>query len=362
MIAAVGLLCVAPAMARTKHRAKHRTEHRTEKRPEKRVEERADDGTCLTTFKTAKDREQEGKLHEAKELFRTCSLPTCGGFVQQQCTIAFNKLESDAPTVVLLATDASGAARNDVQVRIDGTLVTSSLDGRAQPVDPGLHDFSFSADGHVFSTQKILVVQGQRNRFVVARLAGGGGAAPPAVAAEPTPSPAESPASPSGEAAKTARKKPVAAAEAAEPDGDTGAAAGATTGAATDSEPEPAVAARRAGPRHRLLPVLIGGAGLLSIGAGALLTTWGRKDNDRLGDCAPNCSPATLSHVRRLYLEADVAFGVGVAALTAAYWVYAVTHSGAAETPATEAAADTALHFGIVPTSAGAFASISSGF
>jgi hypothetical protein len=52
---------------------------------------------------------------------------------------------------------------------------------------------------------------------------------------------------------------------------------------------------------------LIGGAGLL--------TYWGRKDNDLLARCAPNCSQASVDHIRKLYFAADASLGVGAVAL-----------------------------------------------
>ncbi len=46
-------------------------------------------------------------------------------------------------------------------------------------------------------------------------------------------------------------------------------------------------------------------------GAGALLTYWGRVDNEQLAVCSPACSQTSVDHVHRLYIGADVAFGVG---------------------------------------------------
>ncbi len=51
-----------------------------------------------------------------------------------------------------------------------------------------MHDFSFIADGHVFATQKILIVQGQRNRFITATIGKPGGRG--AVAADESAGPA----------------------------------------------------------------------------------------------------------------------------------------------------------------------------
>ncbi len=39
-------------------------------------------------------------------------------------------------------------------------------------------------------------------------------------------------------------------------------------------------------------------------------------------ECSPNCLPATVTHVKTLYLASDIALGVGVAALAAAFWTH----------------------------------------
>jgi len=141
-----------------------------------RSERLGDERACVTAFKKAREHEQGGKLQEAKELLMSCAQAPCGGFLRQQCSSKYNQLESDTPSVVLIVTDAAGAPRADVQVRMDGDVFAPQLDGRALTVDPGMHEFSFSADGVVFATQKVMIVQGQRNRFItaVARMAGGG--------------------------------------------------------------------------------------------------------------------------------------------------------------------------------------------
>jgi hypothetical protein len=109
------------------------------------------------------------------------------------------------------------------------------------------------------------------------------------------------------------------------------------------------------GPSHAL-SYLLGGTGLASIGAGALMIYWGRKDNDMLGQCSPSCPPTNVSHVRNMYLAGDVALGVGVASLAASYLVYALSHTKE------EKATQDALLWNVVPTASGAVAGVSGSF
>ncbi len=59
------------------------------------------------------------------------------------------------------------------------------------------------------------------------------------------------------------------------------------------------------------------GTGVAAFGTGALLTYWGRKDNQKLGDCTPMCMTNSVDHVKKLYLASDIAYGVGIAAIGA---------------------------------------------
>src|SRR5262249_10858652 len=103
---------------------------------------KADKRACKVSYKTAKEREKALRLREANELYLACAKATCGAFYKQVCTTRFAQLQSDIPSIVPVVTDETGATRDDVQVKMDGELLTTRLDGRALPVEPGNHDFS----------------------------------------------------------------------------------------------------------------------------------------------------------------------------------------------------------------------------
>jgi len=246
----------------------------------------------------------------------------------------------------LLVTDAAGGSRTDVQVKVDGEPFASQLDGRALPIDPGMHDFSFIADGHVFATQRILIVQGQRNRFITAAI--GKGNRRGAVAADESAGPTEE------QAAKLPLARSGAKATEVGPEKKNlaGEADESTTAESTPAE-------EAAAPKHhRILPWVLTGVGVAGLGAGAVFTLWGRDDNKNLSNCAPNCADATLSHIKRVYQAADIAIGVGVAALAAAYWSYAFSQGSSGESKSSE----TALRLDVAPTTSGGFAAVSGHF
>ena len=111
-----------------------------------------------------------GKLVEARELFIRCSKAACGSPLREECTTRFTQLTADIPSVVPVVTNAAGNPETNVEVNVDGERLTSSLDGHSFLLDPGVREFSFSKDGHIFATQTVMIVQGQRNRLIAASL------------------------------------------------------------------------------------------------------------------------------------------------------------------------------------------------
>lgn len=330
-----------------------------------------DEQACVAALDHAREQEHTGSLLEAKDLFFSCARAPCAEFVRRQCAARHAKLEADTPTVVFVVTDSSGAARPDVQVRVDGSLLEGPLDGHPVEIDPGFHDFSFIANGHVFANQSVLIVQGQRNRFVTAPMGANAERQP---AADQPSELAEAPVPPvqalrppvSTTPVRTARRSGVVRAPSIAKTAMTTAGKTAKTGApgtgagpaapaegpgTQPAEEEPGAASPAGSAFVRRLPWVLAGVGVASLGAGALLTTWGRRDNDQLALCSPGCNPNDVRHIRRLYLGADAAFGVGIAAIAAGYWLYALGHAGSAGEE--QAAGETALRLELSPARGG---------
>jgi hypothetical protein len=321
-------------------------------------------GSCVDDYKSALKLEETGQLIPARERFVRCSKAACGSPLREECTTRFTQLDTEIPSVVPIATDADGQPRFDVEVKMDGQVLTDKLDGHAWPLNPGRHEMQFSADGQVFSTQELLIIQGQRNRPVQATL---GGEAKPtrapakprkpaAVAAAPV---AVTPAADTEDAAsapppqKKVRELPrpeVAAKQIAEKEEEEKESKGPEATLATESEEGGSSKA----------PYILGAAGLASIGAGAAFIYWGRKDNNNLVNCSSevtNCPQSAVDHIHRMYLIGNVALGVGVAALGTAVWLHA--RSG---TSTKESQSEEAYRFDVAPTNSGAVASVSGSF
>jgi hypothetical protein len=303
---------------------------------------KGDKAACKVAYKSAQEREKSSHLREAQDLYLQCSKVICGAFMRPECTTKYTQLQSDVPSVIPVVTDETGAAKADVQVKVDGELLTSKLDGRALPVDPGMHEFVFSTDSGVIATEKIMIVAGQRNSPISVSLAKHSQRTLAASVTLPTPvnrsglEPRATESKPSTE--KTATSKMAESAQQMDE---------------TPSAAEP----QRKGPGA--LPYIIGGAGIAGLGAGALLTFWGNRDNNKLGQCTPSCQPASLSHIKTMYTAADISIGVGAAAVAVSAYLFATSGSSTKEKPAP---AKTAYSVDVQPTKNGAFATVSGAF
>jgi hypothetical protein len=265
--------------------------------------------------------------------------------LKRKCAAAAEQVTSDLAFVQPIVTDDAGRRLAEAKVTMDEEPLPR-MDARGVPVDPGEHRFSFSArvgpwPGHEVSiTRTVAIAQGQRGPLALAlTLAVEDGADDDAQ---------------TGSLAHASDTQP--AADATKPPEHPAPTA--------PEQPTPDVVAAHDAPPVRggrsALPYLIGGVGLLGVGAGALLTYWGKSDNDALGQCAPNCQPSSVAHIRQLYLAADLSIGAGAAALAVSGWLFATSRSGEAGSVAAKPPA--AYLFDVQPMRAGAVATVKGAF
>ncbi|HEX3698770.1 MAG TPA: hypothetical protein VH374_25600 [Polyangia bacterium] len=257
---------------------------------------------CQTAFMDGRQHLEAGRLREARRYFGACADTVCGRSIERECAARRAQLDADIPSLVPVLLDRAGHPIVDVQVAIDGEPLTTRLGGRAFTVDPGLHEVSFDTGAEVVAV-KVLAGQGQRNQLVSVSIGRGVG--------------------------KQASLAVLPADSDTEADAD--ADAGDAPLAPTDRAGRSARAGRakvslaETGSSSSLPLYFLGGLGVAGLLGYGTLVTWARDDNHRLLDCAPDCPPASIDHIRKLYLIADVSLGVGVAALAATTWIYVAT-------------------------------------
>ena len=285
---------------------------------------------CLSAYFAGQEMVEAGRLREARGRFQACADPMCGDRIQKECQGRFTQLATDIPSVIPLVTGSDGTPLADVVVTMDGEPLTKHLDGRAIPVDPGLHLFTFSAEGESQSV-KVMIIQGERNRALATTLGDESSAS-----AEPAPRARKK------EAAVARRPSPFRRAPADEGDEP-------ISPRADDSDQPEQPRARRHSEPSRLPYYFLGGVGIAGLAGYGLMASWARGDNDRLAQCAPNCPPASVDHIHNLYTAAHVSLGVGLAALAATTTMYLLSSPKKKEL---------SYSFDLRPTSSGAMASL----
>lgn len=245
------------------------------------------DQVCQHAYRSASELEKEGQLIEARDQLEICAQSSCGRFLEHKCTLGLDRLESDTPTVIPVVLDADGEPVADVRVTMDGELLTDEVNGLALAIDPGVHQFTVAVGEDTKVARRLVISEGRRNRKIVFRLQAAG--------ARPEERPAP----------RRRHQRPAPA-------------------AAMSMVAGPPVRAHRA---SAVPGYLLASAGVLGVGGWGLLSWWGRKDNELLARCSPDCAQSDVDHIHTLYLAADVSLGVGVTALVAGTWMIWRSHS-----------------------------------
>jgi hypothetical protein len=182
------------------------------------------------------------------------------------CTQVARLVELDAALpTVVFSARADGHDVTDARVLLDGEAVASALDGHAVALDPGNHVVRFERTGGGVSEVRLVAREGEKNRSVSATFMGA--------------TPAEKPKMESG--------------------------------------------------RFPVLPVILGGTGLLALGGSFYVRLNADSDADRLrSSCAPSCDQSSRDALSDKLVVANVALGVGLGALAlaAATWLFDPRH------------------------------------
>lgn len=126
----------------------------------------ADKQTCVDAYDEGQKQRAAGALKTALELFRVCAEVGCPAATTKDCTGWAVEVEASVPTVVFEATDAEGRDLSDVTVSIGTVALTTKLDGKSVPVDPGKHVFRFQRTGAEPVDTELVIKQGEKNRKV----------------------------------------------------------------------------------------------------------------------------------------------------------------------------------------------------
>lgn len=156
-----------------------------------------DKADCIAAFEEAQTALASGKLTVAIPKFAVCSRDVCPQSMQKRCVEKATEASSLLPSVVLSATDGANNAVVDAKVTVDGVVVATVLDGKAIPLDPGLHTFRFEKEGLAPVERRVAIKEAQKGQSVAVQFAPTEPVAPPVVPVVapvvPTPPPVVTP-------------------------------------------------------------------------------------------------------------------------------------------------------------------------
>jgi len=239
---------------------------------------------CETAFENAQRSRNSFQYLEATSEALRCANPECGAVLSDECGKLYSETSAATPSVVLGARTSDGSELGTVSIDVDGGARSVPLDGRPLLLDPGNHEFTFSADGFEPTKQAVVILAGERMRSIVGALKREGGPAPSTTAEAPA-----------KKAAPAETRHPVP-----------------------------------------LASYVLGGVGIAGFAGFVGLRVSGAHDYDTLQrECKPTCSQSEVASARQKYVLSYVGLAVGGVASIAAVTVYLASPS----TPVPEAAA-----------------------
>ena len=224
---------------------------------------------CVAQLDRAQSLHTARKMRDARASYLACSAAACPEVLREDCSRSLVALDGAIPTVVFSARGDHGHDVTDARVLLDGEAVSSALDGHAVALDPGTHVVRFERAGGGVSEMRIVAREGEKNRSVSA------------------------------------------------------------TFITSAPGPEKTTQIRTESGRFPILPVLLGGTGLLALGGSFYVRLNADSDADRLrGSCAPSCDQSSRDALSDKLVVANVALGVGLGAiaLAAATWLLDPRH------------------------------------
>src|SRR5258707_7177981 len=94
---------------------------------------------CLWSYEQGQRLRDRGKLIETREKLLVCAQDVCPELARKDCERWLREVDASTPSVVVRARDPEGRDAVDVQMWVDGSPFLRRLDGRARPLDPGVH-------------------------------------------------------------------------------------------------------------------------------------------------------------------------------------------------------------------------------
>lgn len=142
---------------------------------------------CSNAYDQTQFLRKAGQLQAARAQSEMCTRSVCAEFVRNDCSTWMTEIDAALPSVIIVATDPSGAPVREVTVTVDGKAWLTKLDGTARPLDPGTHQFRYEFDGHLPIERVVVVREGEKDKRVSIQFTSPAGGAPIADRNRPVP-------------------------------------------------------------------------------------------------------------------------------------------------------------------------------
>ena len=224
---------------------------------------------CFEAHEQGQLQRNSGHLQAARASFLQCSNESCPSLVRKDCLEFAEKVSEAQPTVIVAATDPQGHDTADVRFFVDGVRISDRLTGAPVTLDPGEHLLRFELQGSTPVEERVILREGERDRSVPVTFA---------------------------------TRSPVVPAS-----------------RTFDAS------AHAVGPRATTSTWVyaLAGTSVAALGVFSYFAIAGKSlEKGRAASCSPRCSPAEISPIKRDYVIADIALGIGVVAAATAGWVF----------------------------------------
>ncbi len=140
---------------------------------------------CIAAAESGQQLRSSSKLLDARKAFGACTANSCPAMIRRDCGRWIDEIDQATPTISVKLQDATGAEVTEGRVLMDGEPLPRAADGRATPIDPGSHRFSWLRDEGSPIEEQFIVREGEHNRVIVLHVA------PVTLGPPPPPMPAE---------------------------------------------------------------------------------------------------------------------------------------------------------------------------
>lgn len=121
---------------------------------------------CASAAESAQSHRRAKRLLAARADILVCAREVCPSVVRADCLAWLGEVIEALPSVIVAARQDGGADLVDVRVLVDGVSFLASIDGRAVPIDPGVHTFRFEAKGREPQEMIFVIRESEKNRVL----------------------------------------------------------------------------------------------------------------------------------------------------------------------------------------------------